>query len=154
MRYMLLVTLLVGTVTSTFANQGYPDEDIKEYMETPAPTSPKKPEVKGTNVLKENSFITISVTGEGVAPSFSISHAQAYALAKRAATADAYRLIAEKVNGVVVEGKDTVKNMVMQRSTVRTNVRAMIKNATIVETTFKDGLCEVTMEIQLSYNQF
>ena len=155
MRYMLLTVLLAGTLTSAFAEKGYPEEDIEEYVEEPAaPILPKKPEVKASNVLQENSSMTISVVGQGVAPSFTISPAQAYALAKRAATADAYRLIAEKVNGVVVEGKDTVKNMVMQRSTVNTNVRAMIKNATVVETTFKDGLCEVEMEIRLSYNQF
>ncbi len=155
MKYMLLVALLVGTLTSALAEQGQPDEDIEEYVEeTVAPAPAKKPEVKASNVLRENSTMTISVVGQGVAPAFTISHAQAYALAKRAATADAYRLIAEKVNGVVVEGKDTVRNMVMQRSTVNTNVRAMIKNATVVETTFKDGLCEVEMEIRLSYNQF
>ena len=156
MRYMLLTILLVGTLTSAFAEQGQPDEDIEEYVEEPTavPTPPKKPEVKADNVLRENAFMTVSVTGQGVAPSFASSHAQAYALAKRAAMADAYRLIAEKVNGVVVEGKDTVKNMVMQRSTVNTSVQAMIRNATIVETTFKDGLCEVEMEIRLSYNQF
>ena len=157
MRYILATTLLVGVLTSTFAAEGYPDEDIQEYVEEPAaaPTPPKKPAKKAcSNVLRRNSSMTISVVGQGVAPAFAISHAQAYALAKRAAMADAYRLIGEKVNGVVVEGKDTVKNMVMQRSTVNTHVQAMIKNATVAETTFKDGLCEVEMEIQLSYDEF
>jgi hypothetical protein len=30
----------------------------------------------------------------------------------------------------------------------------MIRNATIIETTFKEGLCEVEMEISLSYSDF
>ena len=148
---MLLAVLLAGTLTSVLAQQGYPDEDIEEYVES---TPQKTSQEKATNLLKKNSALTISVTGQGVAPAFAISHAQAYALAKRAATADAYRLIAEKVNGVVVEGKDTVENMVMKRSTVATHVQAMIRNATIVETTFKEGLCEVEMEIHVSYDQF
>lgn len=103
---------------------------------------------------QKNGSLRISVTGEGVAPANTISPAQAYVMAKRAATVEAYRLIAEKVNGVRVEGKDTIKNMVVQRSTVKTQVAAMIKNASIVETTFKNGLCEVEMEIELRYNQF
>jgi hypothetical protein len=82
------------------------------------------------------------------------SPAQAYALAKRAATADAYRLIAEKIKGVRIDGQDLIKNMMVQKSSVRTSVQAMIRNANIVETTFKDGLCEVEMEVTLSHSQF
>lgn len=98
--------------------------------------------------------VRISVTGEGVAPINTSSPAQAYALAKRAAVADAYRMIAEKVKGVRVEGQDLIKNMMVQRSTVRTSVDAMVRNANIVETNFKEGLCEVEMEIIISYSQF
>ena len=98
--------------------------------------------------------IRINVVGQGVAPVTTTSPAQAYALAKRAAIADAYRLIAEKVKGVRVEGQDVIKNMMVKRSTVRTYVDAMIRDANTIETTFKDGLCEVEMEIVLSYSQF
>jgi len=102
---------------------------------------------KEADVLTADKPILISVVGQGVAPVNTTSPAQAYALAKRAATADAYRLIAEKVKGVNVDGQDLVKNMMVKRSTVRTSVQAMVRNANIVETTFKDGLCEVEMEI-------
>jgi hypothetical protein len=105
-------------------------------------------------VLNANSGILISVVGQGVAPMNTSSPAQAYALAKRAATADAYRLVAEKVKGVRIDGQDLVKNMMIKSSTVRTSVQAMIRNATIIETTFKEGLCEVEMEISLSHSDF
>ena len=105
-------------------------------------------------VLMEDANIRISVTGQGVAPMNTSSPAQAYALAKRAATADAYRLIAEKVKGVRIDGEDTIQNMMVKRSTVRTSVRAMVRNANVVETTFKEGLCEVEMEITLTHSQF
>jgi len=106
------------------------------------------------DVLKADQKMLISVVGQGVAPMNTTSPAQAYALAKRAAVADAYRLIAEKVKGVRVDGQDLIKNMMVKRSTVRTSVAAMVKNANIVETTFKEGLCEVEMEIVLSHAQF
>jgi len=105
-------------------------------------------------VLEKESDILISVVGQGVAPMNTSSPAQAYALAKRAAVADAYRLVAEKVKGVRVDGQDLIKNMMVKRSTVRTSVQAMVRNANIVETTFKEGLCEVEMEITISHSQF
>jgi hypothetical protein len=98
--------------------------------------------------------VRINVVGQGVAPVNTTSPAQAYALAKRAAIADSYRLLAEKVKGVNVEGQDLIKNMMVTRSTVRTYVDATIRDANIIETTFKEGLCEVEMEIVLTYSQF
>ena len=109
---------------------------------------------KQAEVLTIKEPLRVSVVGQGVAPVNTTSPAQAYALAKRAATADAYRLIAEKVKGVKVDGQDFIKNMMVERSTVRTSVQAMVKGANIVATTFKDGLCEVEMEITLSYSDF
>ena len=105
-------------------------------------------------VLERNTKMLISVVGQGVAPMNTSSPAQAYALAKRAAVADAYRLVAEKVKGVRVDGQDVIQNMMVKRSTVRTSVNAMIRNANIVETTFKEGLCEVEMEITIAHSQF
>ncbi len=98
--------------------------------------------------------IRINVTGQGVAPTMTSSPAQAYALAKRAAIADAYRLLAEKVKGVRIEGSDKIKNMMVQRSEVRTFVDAVIAEAEIIETIFKDGLCEVEMELTINPEQW
>jgi hypothetical protein len=116
-----------------------------EAAETPADAEP---------FLSPARTVRINVVGQGVAPMTTSSPAQAYALAKRAAIADAYRLMAEKVKGVRVEGQDLIKNMMVKRSTVRTYVDAMIRDANLIETTFKEGLCEVEMELVLSYSQF
>lgn len=101
-------------------------------------------------VLTEHSTTRLVVKGQGVAPSFTQSPAQAFALAKRAAMVDAYRLLGEKIQGVKVEGQDLIKNMMVKRSQVRTEVNAMIREATVVETEFKDGLCEVEVELVVS----
>lgn len=104
-------------------------------------------------ILKAQNELVITVVGQGVAPSVTASPAQAYALAKRAAMVDGYRLIAEKVKGVEVEGQDTIKNMMLMQSTTRTSVEALVRGANITNTTFKEGLCEVEMEISLSYSR-
>ena len=149
-KILVLLVLVSGLLV---AKIGFPDEPIiEEYVEE-QPTQVVQ-QKQNSSTLIENSSMAIIVVGQGVAPSFATSPAQAYALAKRAATADAYRLIAEKIKGVKIEGKDTIKNMMVKSSTVNTRVTAMVKNATVVETTFKEGLCEIEMEININYNDF
>jgi hypothetical protein len=99
--------------------------------------------------LGRDNIITLSVIGQGVAPENTISPYQAVALAKKAAIADAYRMLAEKLNGVKVEGYDLVKNMVVQRSQVKTCVSSMIKHSNIVETKCAKDFCEVEMELKV-----
>ncbi len=161
MKYSLLLAALlsasslmaVDTVQAQDTQEQPPAQSITVECAT-SECPPPPPVLEDEPVLTQNQDVLISVTGQGVAPMNTTSPAQAYALAKRAAVADAYRMIAEKVKGVRVDGEDLIKNMMVKRSTVRTSVQAMVKNANVVETTFKDGLCEVEMEIVLSHSQF
>ena len=144
MKYLLILLLLLGSTNLSLAVDGYPDEMLLEEFEEPIEKE----------ILEVDQTMNISVTGQGIAPLFARSPAQSYVLAKRAAMADAYRLIAERIKGVEVQGKDTIKNMAIKNSTINTQVSAMIRNATVVETTFKEGLCEVEMEIKIDYDSF
>lgn len=115
-----------------------------------AQVEPKVPNIiPNSPVLESEQVIELSAVGMGVAPENTISPSQALALAKRAAIIDAYRQIGEKMYGIKINGKDTVKDMVMTNSVVKAQVEALIKNADIVETIYKDGLCQVTMELKL-----
>ena len=146
------------TVNVTCPEKSQEVDDLSSQIETlemKLDEVAQKAEAKPTEeVLEEHQKMVISVVGQGVAPMNTSSPAQAYALAKRAAVSDAYRLIAEKVKGVRVDGQDVIKNMMVKRSTVRTSVNAMVRNANVVETTFKEGLCEVEMEIVIAHSQF
>lgn len=147
-KYLLIVSLLF--CTSLSGDDGFPDdEQIQEYVEERTPHKNLK-----RKHYSSNKKINISVVGQGVAPAFASSPAQAYSLAKRAALSDAYRLLAERVMGVEIEGKDTIKNMAIKNSVLNTRVSAMIRNATVVETTFKNGMCEVEMEVAIDPNIF
>ena len=127
-------------------------EEEKPKMESVPPEEMRKP-VKQSSPDSYKK-IRINVIGQGVAPTMTSSPAQAYALAKRAAIADAYRLLAEKVKGVRIEGQDKIKNMMVMRSEVRTFVDAVIAEAELIETVFKDGLCEVEMELVIDPKQW
>lgn len=146
MNRLLSPVILLFVVFSMFIGCSTKETPVKDE-EKPSPVAKEK-------ILEKNSIIKITSVGQGVAPMNTTSPAQAYALAKRAAIADAYRTIAEKTKGVRVEGEDIINNMMVKNSRVRTYVNTCIKNANIVDTVFKDGLCEVEMEITLSYTQF
>ena len=132
----------------------FDDAAIYTEMNNVQPNANKNSNNCGQELMGRDSCVRIEVLGQGVSPLNTSSPAQAYALAKRAAIADSYRLIAEKVKGVRVDGQDTIKNMMVKSSTVRTSVCAVVKNASIIETTFKEGLCEVEMEITVYRSQF
>lgn len=135
-----------------------PTQEIKPHFPAPMPQTaetPQKVEPKEPNIIPNSpllaaeNVIELSAVGMGVAPESTISPSQALALAKRAAIIDAYRQIGEKMYGIKINGQDTVKDMVMTNSVVKARVEALIKNADIVETIYKDGLCQVTMELKL-----
>lgn len=105
--------------------------------------------IQNSPILTPNNIIELSAVGMGVAPEATISPSQALALAKRAAIVDAYRQLGEKMYGIRVNAQDTVRDMILQNSTVKTKVQALIRNAEITETVYKDGLCQVSMELKL-----
>jgi len=94
---------------------------------------------------------TIQVTGMGVAnPNMAVSPAHLSMMARRAAITDAYRQLAEMVNGVQVDAETTVEQMMLTSDIVRTKINAVIKGARIVsEGELSGGGYSVTMEIPM-----
>ena len=92
----------------------------------------------------------ITVTGESIAPPNAVNQAQARALASRGAKADAYRMLAETINGVHVEGETTVENMMTTKDTIKLRVAATVKGARVIDETFmSDGSYRVKMQVPL-----
>lgn len=54
-------------------------------------------------------------------------------LARRAAIVDAYRLLAETIQGVQVDSETTVENLVLQSDVVKARVAALVKGARVIE---------------------
>ena len=94
---------------------------------------------------------TIQVTGTGVAnPAAAVSPAHASMQARRAAIADAYRQLAEIVQGVQVDAETTVEQMMLTSDIVKTRISAVIRGAVITsEGELSGGGYSVTMELPL-----
>ena len=93
----------------------------------------------------------IQVTGMGVPnPRLATTPAHAAMLARRAALADAYRQLAEAVNGVQVDSETTVEQMMLTSDVVKTRISATIRGAQIVsEGELAGGGYSVTLELPL-----
>lgn len=120
-----------------------------DQMDMGAPSRGNEPIIQNNPNLTPSNIIELQVTGTGVAPQNSISPAQSTALAKRAAMIDAYKLLGEKMYGVKLNGQDTVENMAITSSTVKSKVQALVRGADVVNVDCKAGLCQVTMELKL-----
>jgi len=141
----LASALYAAEVTVVDETQG--QGQVRGYA--PGDVIGEDPVIPNAPILLPSKIVELTAVGMGVAPESTISPAQALALAKRAAIVDAYRQMGEKMYGIRVNGKETVKDMVLRDSTIKTKVMAVIKNAEIVETVYKDGLCQVSMELKL-----
>lgn len=98
---------------------------------------------------KENEIIEIEVVGIGVAPADCCTPAQAVAMAKRSAIVDGYRQLGEQMYGIKISSTDTVHNMVLKNSRVKTRVNAVIRGAQVRDSACKEGICQVNMELKL-----
>ena len=71
-------------------------------------------------------------------------------LAKRAAEADAYRKLGERLLGVRVTSDTTVKDLAIKSDEVVKTMAGLVKGAEVTEIQFQsDGACAVTMQVNL-----
>lgn len=92
----------------------------------------------------------ITVRGVGLAPTDAVNRTQAEGLASKAARADAYRKMAEVVNGVRVDAETTVEKMLTVKDVIKTRVSATIQGARVLEEKIlSDGSCEVVMQVSI-----
>lgn len=132
-------TLLFAAIALAFTACG---QSTTTVLPAPAPVA----ETYGFETVPTATF---SAFGDGVPPLDTYSPAQARALAKRAAIADAQRQLATKLFGVKINAKDTVKDAMLKSSVIEARVHGLVKNAAIIDEQYKDGLYRVEMEIQM-----
>ena len=94
---------------------------------------------------------TIYVTGIGLHPDNpNLSIKQKKLMAERAAVADGYRKILEKIGGIKVSSSTTVQNHITTNDTIKVEINGIVKGAKQTGVRhLKGGVVEVYMEIVL-----
>lgn len=106
-------------------------------------------EVKGFVNWDKGSDADIEAWGVGLAP-VNMPGPRGAALARRAALVDAYRQLAEIVQGVQVDAETTMRDLAIESDVVRTKTQALVKGARIIdEKANADGSYTVRVTIPL-----
>ncbi|MFB3894751.1 MAG: LPP20 family lipoprotein [bacterium] len=95
----------------------------------------------------------IRATGLGAPPPIrpGTPPGQVRLLAERAAKADAYRNLLERVKGVRVEGETTVQDFVAKSDIVRTRVDGVLRGARVISSrVLPDKTYEVILEVRIA----
>lgn len=143
----LLVSFGLLMLSSGCASKQQQEEDMQKVSRTEAKKVLEEQRLAYMDPSSEKTFV---VYGEGIAPQHTISPAQAMALAKRAAITDGYRQLGEKLYGAKINSSETVKDAALKDSRIVSTVHGVVKDATVTDASFKDGLYSVRMELTMS----
>ena len=119
------------------------------------PDIPTQDEVSYTlpHTSTDDDTITLWAVGKGAPPDYAYSDSQAAILAERAAIADAYRQLAEKIHGVYIESHQKVRNMALDDDHIRIAMRTWLRGAEIVNVEHnEDETAKVEMKVKIRVN--
>jgi len=128
---------------------GIPNE---RYLKTSAPA-----EVRQTVAIAAGAPAwatqTLHVVGNAAVDSNNTNKAQARLMAKRAAELDARRKLAEKINGLQITSKTSVRNFIGSNDKIRTSMLTFQQGASVIDDSFKladDGTAQIVVEVNLT----
>ena len=110
-----------------------------------------KPEQKIYGEINNNTVIF--VTGKGIVENTDDNSAKSYILAERAAIIDGYRLLSEKIAGIMLDAYSAGEDFNISKDQIMVRARSYVRGADVVNIRhLKNGVVEADMKIRLSQN--
>ena len=109
------------------------------------------------NNIKKNKVIQgvnqtniIEVTGKGVVPDDLEDSPKGYLMAERAAVIDGYRLLTEKIAGIIVEANSENKDFTVSKDKIYTYAKSFLKGAEVMSIRhLKNNIAEADIRLIL-----
>lgn len=99
-------------------------------------------------------IVNFHVVGKGIAPETALTKGQAIILAEKAAVADGYRKLIEKIRGVYVDAYLKSGQGVVDYDVVQTHTQAWIRGAEVLEMKEVDhGITEAHMRLRINFTR-
>lgn len=91
----------------------------------------------------------VEAEGYGLSAAGAVTEVQARLTARRAAIADAQRVLAEEMAAVQVDAETRVEDAALKSDVVQTKVTALLKGCRVVRESYEDGAYRVTVAVPL-----
>ena len=103
---------------------------------------------------KTEKVVTFNVVGKGLEPENAVTRGEARIQAERAAVADGYRLLAEKLRGVYVDAYMESGRGTVDFDRVRTQTQAWLRGTEILQITEgKYGIVNARMQLRVNFTK-
>ena len=98
--------------------------------------------------------VTLQVTGKGLEPENALTKGEAILMAERAAVADGYRQLVEKVRGVYVDAYMKAGRGAISQDTIQVHTQSWLRGTEVMEITQAEyGITEARLRLRINFSK-
>lgn len=106
------------------------------------------------NNVVDQKVVTFQVTGKGLEPENALTKGEAILMAERAAVADGYRQLVEKVRGVYVDAYMKAGRGAVNQDTIQVHTQSWLRGTEVMEITQADyGITEARLRLRINFSK-
>jgi len=145
-QFLIIVLVSASLLISCTSHRTVPSG----YITPLTPADPGHVLGKYPGTPDREGILIVNVVGKGVPPDSAYSKPQAELLAERAAVADGYRKLAERIHGLYVQTFMSMGNMAVDHDWIRTETQTWLRGTEVVEIKHRgNGIVEAFLRARI-----